>query len=396
MTKRFTFSTLVKSHDINTDILRLLEDSKQYRCLTTVGSIENNVGTLLQSSEKKILLVEIDFDDNQEIDALAQVIRSRGNSLSVIATSSDIRIENIRKLMRIGVIDFLSQPIAQDELLNVLSEAETHLDPSPTTHSGQGKVFSFMKAGGGCGSTTVALQTAYSLMGNSKNREKKSVCYLDFDLQFGNAALFLDLDQKHSIQEVIENVDRMDGDFLKSVMSKHSSGLFVLPAPEDIIPLEALTPQAAELIINIAAEEFDHVVIDLPMPWTMWTNTVLSNSDSVNLVMQLSVKAIRQSKRILDMMVNQGLDDGIVNIIANRQKKTMGTRNFIKKAEGALHHSIDHFVANDYKIVSKSQDIGELIPMVKNRTVIEKQIDKLTKSCLHNIDLRLTPQLGQS
>lgn len=352
MTKRFTFSTLVKSHDINTDILRLLEDSKQYRCLTTVGSIENNVSTLLQSSEKKILLVEIDFDDSQEIDDLAQVIRSRGNSLSVIATSSDIRIENIRKLMRIGVIDFLPQPIAQEDLLYVLSEAVTHLDPSPSTHSGQGKVFTFMKAGGGCGATTVALQTAYSLMGNSKNREKKSVCYLDFDLQFGNAALFLDLDQKHSIQEVIENVDRMDGDFLKSVMSKHSSGLYVLPAPEEIIPLEAMTPLAAELIINIAAEEFDHVVIDLPMPWTMWTNTVLSNSDSVNLVMQLSVKAIRQSKRILDMMVNQGLDDGAVNIIANRQKKTMGTRNFIKKAEGALHHSIDHFVANDYKIVS--------------------------------------------
>ncbi|MEH6526545.1 MAG: AAA family ATPase [Sneathiella sp.] len=396
MTKRFTFSTLVKSHDINTDILRLLEDTQRFRCLTSVGSIENNMNPLMQSNEQSIILVEIDFDDDNEIDALAQVIKSRGNGVSVIATSSDIRIENIRKLMRIGVIDFLPQPITQEDLINVLDEAVTHLDTTSTTHSGQGKVFSFMKAGGGCGATTVALQTAYSLMGNKKNREKKSVCYLDFDLQFGNAALFLDLDQKHSVQEVIENADRMDGEYLKSVMSKHSSGLYILPAPEEIIPLEAMTPQVAELIINIAAEEFDHVVIDLPMPWTMWTNIVLSNSDSVNLVMQLSVKAIRQSKRILDMMVNQGLDDEAVNIIANRQKKTLGTRGFVKKAEEALHHSIDHFVPNDYKIVSKSQDLGELIPMVKNRTVIEKQIDKLTISCLHNIDLRLTPQLGQS
>lgn len=396
MTKRFTFNTLVKSHDINTDILRLLEDTQRFRCLTSVGSIENNMSPLMQSNEQSILLVEIDFDGDHEIDALAQVIRSRGNGVSVIATSSDVRIENIRKLMRIGVIDFLPQPITQEDLINVLDDAITHLEPTSVTHSGQGKVFSFMKAGGGCGATTVAMQTAYSLMGNKKNREKKSVCYLDFDLQFGNAALFLDLDQKHSVQEVIENADRMDGDYLRSVMSKHSSGLYILPAPEEIIPLEAMTPQVAELIINIAAEEFDHVVIDLPMPWTMWTNTVLSNSDSVNLVMQLSVKAIRQSKRILDMMVNQGLDDEAVNIIANRQKKTLGTRGFVKKAEAALHHSIDHFVPNDYKIVSKSQDLGELIPMVKNRTIIEKQIDKLTISCLHNIDLRLTPQLGQS
>ncbi|MEH6548045.1 MAG: AAA family ATPase, partial [Sneathiella sp.] len=305
MTKRFTFSTLVKSHDINTDILRLLEDTQRFRCLTSVGSIENNMSPLMQSNEQSIILVEIDFDDDNEIDALAQVIKSRGNGVSVIATSSDIRIENIRKLMRIGVIDFLPQPITQEDLINVLDDAATHLDPTSTTHSGQGKVFSFMKAGGGCGATTVAMQTAYSLMGNKKNREKKSVCYLDFDLQFGNAALFLDLDQKHSVQEVIENADRMDGDYLRSVMSKHSSGLYILPAPEEIIPLEAMTPQVAELIINVAAEEFDHVVIDLPMPWTMWTNTVLSNSDSINLVMQLSVKAIRQSKRILDMMVNQ-------------------------------------------------------------------------------------------
>lgn len=396
MTKRSTFSTLVKSLDINTDILGLLGDKKQYHCLPAVGSIENHISELMQNSTGHILLVEIDFSNDDEVDALAQVIRSRGNSLSVIVTSSDARIENIRKLMRIGVIDFLPQPINQEELLNVLEEAAKHLEPSNATHSGQGKVFTFMKAGGGCGATTVALQTAYSLMGSKKNQETKSVCYLDFDLQFGNAALFLDLDQKHSVQEIIENVDRMDGEFLKSIMSKHSSGLYVLPAPEDIIPLEAMTSQAAELIINVAAEEFDHVVIDLPMPWTMWTNTVLSNSDSVNLVMQLSVKAIRQSKRILDMMANQGLDEAAVNIIANRQKKTYGTRGFVKKAEEALHHPINHFVANDYKIVSKSQDLGELIPMVKGRTVIEKQIDKLTISSLHKIDLRLAPQFSQT
>lgn len=396
MTKRFTFSTLVKSHDINTDILRLVENTKKYRCLGSVGSIENNMSELLQSNDRKILLVEIGFEDSHEIEALAHVIRSRGNSLAVIATSSDVRIENIRKLMRIGVIDFLPQPITQEDLLHVLDDAVTHLDPSPVTHSGQGKVFTFMKAGGGCGATTIAMQTAYSLMGSNKGKDKKSVCYLDFDLQFGNAALFLDIDQKHSVEEIIENIDRIDGDFLKSVMSKHSSGLYVLPAPTGIIPLEAMTPMSAELIINIAAEEFDHVVIDLPMPWTMWTNTVLSNSDSVNLVMQLSVKAIRQSKRILDMMASQGLDEKAVNIVANRQKKTFGSRSFIKKVEEAIHHPIDHFVPNDYKIVSKSQDLGELIPMVKNRTVIEKQIDKLTASCLHNIDLRLTAQISQS
>ncbi|GLQ05065.1 AAA family ATPase [Sneathiella chinensis] len=394
MGNRYTVNSLVKSHDLSTEILGHLQHTKKYRCISTVGVLGNHVADLLQGTERQILLVEIDFDNAQEIDSLAQIISQRGDSLSVVVTSAEATLERIRMLMRIGVADFLPQPITQEELLNVVDNAATRLGPNTTSHSGDGSVFTFMKAGGGSGATTVALQTAYSLMGPHRKNGQKRVCYLDFDLQFGNATLFLDLQQKHSVRDAIENADRMDGEFLKGIMAKHSSGLYVLPSPNDIIPLEAMTPQIAELIINIATEEFDHVVVDLPMSWTMWTNTVLVNSDKVYLIMQLSVKAIRQTRRILDMMAGQGLDEQAVSIIANRFQKTFGSGKLVRRTEDALNHRIDHFIANDYAIVSKSQDLGELIPMVKRRTAIEKQVEKLTRSGLDELQIRMSAAVG--
>jgi len=395
MSKRHTIYSLMKSHDISTGIVSLLDGEKNYRCMSTVGTITKHADEILLSEEQQILLVEISFSDANELNTLAKLIQHREHNLSVIVTSSQATIENIRQIMRIGVVEYLPQPILKTELLNVLKIAASKLNHQIVPHSGHGSVFTFMKAGGGSGSTTLALQTAYSLMGQKKKKqETKKVCFLDFDLQFGNAALFLDLDQKHSTKDVIENSERLDGEYIKSVMAKHSSGLYVLPAPEEIIPLEALTPQLIELIINIATEEFDHVVIDIPSSWTMWTNTVLKNSDKIYLVMQLTVKSIRQSRRLLDMVANQGLDEQNINVVANRYQKSFRGKKFIKKTEEALRHPINDFVANEYAIVSKSQDLGELIPVVKKRTTIEKQIDGMTASGLKEIGMKLQTQLG--
>lgn len=395
MNKKHIINSLMKTHDISSGVLSLLDGENKYNCINTIGSLSSHADEIMLDEDQQVLLVELGFNDSSELDILAKLIRHREDNLAVIVTSQQATMENIRQLMRIGVVDYLPQPIMKAELLNVLEVATSRLHNQLAPHTGQGSVFTFMKAGGGSGSTTLALQMAYSLMGlKQKKQNPKKVCFLDFDIQFGNAALFLDLEQKHSVRDVIENAERVDGEFLKSVMAKHSSGLYVLSAPEDILPLEALTPQIVELIIDTATEEFDHVVVDLPSSWTMWTNAVLTNSDKIYLVMQLSVKVVRQSRRILDMVASQGLDEKKINIVANRYQKSFGNRKFIKRTEEALRHPINDFVSNEYAIVSKSQDLGELIPMVKKRTMIEKQINGMTVSSLNEISLKLEPQLG--
>jgi Flp pilus assembly CpaE family ATPase len=62
------------------------------------------------------------------------------------------------------------------------------------------------------------------------------------------------------------------------------------------VPLEALLPQTATQIIELARDEFDYVVIDLPMAITQWLEPVIGAVDELLLVTQLNVPAIRRTR----------------------------------------------------------------------------------------------------
>src|SRR3546814_5074819 len=86
---------------------------------------------------------------------------------------------------------------------------------------------------------------------------------LDLDLQFGNAALYLGLSPTLSVADVIAAGARADGALLRSTTTEHPSGLHVVAAPPDIIPLESVSAEQMSDILDLARQEFSNVLVDL-------------------------------------------------------------------------------------------------------------------------------------
>jgi pilus assembly protein CpaE len=84
-----------------------------------------------------------------------------------------------------------------------------------------------------------------------------------------------------SIADLIAAGARIDRELLRSVVSKSDNGLHVIPAPIDIMPLEAANSEQMLRIIELAREEYDHVILDLPSNWTNWTLSLVALSDVV-------------------------------------------------------------------------------------------------------------------
>jgi len=314
----------------------------------------------------QFLLLDVNLEDASDIAALEKVIKKHGHEMAIVVTSANPTVEGCRLLMRLGIVDVVPQPIHSKDLvqaLNMAVERQRRTTDASRPPPAQSVVLSFLKAGGGLGTTALIVQAACAL---ARDKGKSQVCVLDFDVQFGSAALYLDLPQKLSLLDLMQSVDQVDGSMLRDAMAHHRCGVDVLAAPLLVHPLDAVTLESVNAVIEAARREYRYVLIDLPQAWTGWTRGVLNASDGVALVLQLTVPAVRQARRQIDTLLEEGLNYLPLSTIANRVETGLFNRPknpdggvTAKEAEAVLKRHIDYTVPNDFQPMFKAISLGQ-------------------------------------
>ena len=93
----------------------------------------------------------------------------------------------------------------------------------------QGEMIAVCSAKGGIGKTTLTVNLAVALL-----KKNFSVAVLDGDFQFGDVGLAIDLQTRFTMKEVVEGLETLDEHSLAGYLSKHESGVRVLPAPNGL------------------------------------------------------------------------------------------------------------------------------------------------------------------
>lgn len=341
-----------------------------------IGELKAIGPSAMQGQKPDVLLVDLDVEDPQELVALGHIMRApEHEGMWVLATARLATVPTMRRMLREGVDDFLPQPLSEADLLDALN---TFKGKSKQQAGGkQGKILSFIQASGGMGATAIAVHTALGLA--KPNGTTYQVCLLDLDLQFGNAAMCLDLENGSGLVDMIRTPERIDGTLLHGAMIQHKSGLPILTAPSMPIPLDALSPDVLGTILKTAQQEFDYVIVDLPRALTGWTEAALAMSDLIALVVQLNVPAIRQARRLLDTLEEEGHYALPLSIVCNRYVRRWGENVDVKRAEKALGRKIDHFISNDYDVVLSALNQGVPVSEIKRRSSFMKDVQAFAK-----------------
>ena len=327
-----------------------------------------------------VLFLEVNPDDEEDLKELKGIVENRFPGTPIVATAADASLRAVRHLIQIGIADFLPQPFTRDDLMSALNQAAqsgaARAVRKASASEPSGRVIAFMKGGGGVGATTLAVHSACVL---SEGKNAPKVCVLDFDIQFGTAALYLDLESRNTLADLLQDPpERLDGALLRSAMAQHECGVDILAVPPEVMPLDTLTTDFVEQCMKVARQEYDYVLIDLPGSWTVWSYAVLRDCDLIMLITHLNVSGVRQAKRQIETLRLQELGGKPIKLVLNKAEKGLFKSRQQKMAEKALGRNVDYFIPDDFDVVAEALNRGVPLSDVKRHSKIEKAIQTMT------------------
>jgi pilus assembly protein CpaE len=233
-----------------------------------------------------------------------------------------------------------------------------------------GKLLLFAGAKGGSGVTTVATNFAVALSQESK----RSTVLIDLNLPLGNAALDIGLTPEYTTANALQNAMRLDSNYLSTLLTKHSSGLSVLAAPDRYSSVQA-TEQSVERLLAVSRQEFEYVVVDVGSRFDSMTHPLLEAASVVYLVLQVSISELRNANRLITDLFRTS--NAKVEVVLNR---------FTPRALGIDEDSITKAltvvpawkIASDYPAARTAQNTAS--PLVAQDSAVSRVIRQMARS----------------
>lgn len=310
-----------------------------------------------------------------------EALRATHPTMPIVAAVRSPELTTVRALLHSGVNDVVSLPLQASELASVIRDLSALLEKRNRENMCTGRLISCIKSVGGVGSTTIATQAA-SLEARLGKDSGRQVCLIDLDLQFGNAATYLGAASALSLNDLLTAGSRVDAALLRTVTVETASGLHLITAPNDIMPMETVNAKQIYRIVELAQREYDTVYLDLPGNWTNWSLSLVARSDIVLLVVELSIASLRQARRQIALLHSEGIDPARLHVVANRVEKQLFRPIGLGSAETALDHPVQFSIANDFPLVNSALDQGVLVEELKAKSRVCRNLRTLVDACM--------------
>ncbi|MBX4959658.1 pilus assembly protein [Rhizobium lentis] len=298
--------------------------------------------------------------------------RTSYRDIPLVVVSEDLPDDMLRLLFRLNGNDWLKKPLERRALIDMIS---TH---APGTGASDSRVHAVVSAVGGAGASMIASSLAHVLAQPTKNSTPR-VDLFDTDFCSGALGYYLNLVNDYDLKPVIANPSRVDLEFIDLVRKRHSAGGFSLLSFKQ--PSVLLASKGRELVLrmlDVAAFESDHTIIDIPYYDTPWKYEVLTSVNSICIVTEMTVPALSQAKDLFTNLVRlRGSSDQIFIVINKYRSKLFGLGLRRQQTQRIFKEIPTHVIADDWDTVSEAVNRGVLPFQVNSRARFCGAVGKL-------------------
>ena len=138
---------------------------------------------------------------------------------------------------------------------------------------------------------TVAVTSAV-VLGVALAAAGSQVAIVDLDLQFGDAAIMLGIEPEKTIYDLVVAPGELDTEKLAGYVTRHASGLDILPAPLRPEDAELVTEAKLAQLLEVARESYDVIVVDTSPFFHGPMLATLDRTDELLLICSLDVPKV--------------------------------------------------------------------------------------------------------
>jgi pilus assembly protein CpaE len=207
--------------------------------------------------------------------------------------------------MRAGIRDVIHPATGVEDLRMAIDHASRAaagrrrvLRPPTETARYTGRVITIASPKGGVGKTTVSTNLAIGLT----NAAPQSTVLVDLDVQFGDVASALALTPEYSLPDAVRGPASEDTMVLKTFLTQHPSGLYVVAGSDDPAAGDSITGEDVSRLLAALAREFRYVVVDTAPGLSDSTLAALDRATDVVMLTSMDVPGVRGLRKELDVL----------------------------------------------------------------------------------------------
>lgn len=169
---------------------------------------------------------------------------------------------------------------------------EAVLDPNV------GQILTVFSLKGGVGTTTLAVNLAVLL----RRLTVRPVLLMDLATEKGAVSVHMNLTPRVTLADLPTDPALIDGEILQSLITHHSSGVDVLPAPPSPQTAELVSPAAVSSILPSLRSRYRWIIVDTSTTFSELNLGVLDQSDLLLLTFAPDLASLKVMQSTLDVL----------------------------------------------------------------------------------------------
>lgn len=302
----------------------------------------------------------------------------------VVGVLATVDTNVMRQAMRAGIRDVLAASeqtwaeVAQAvrDAAAAAQERPVASQAAPAPDKPRGKVISVAGMKGGVGKTTLATNIAAFL-----GKQGLNVALVDLDLQSGDAGVMMKLEPVRGMKEAAAQGDRLDGQMLEGLLTRHPSGARLLLAPSVPDDMGVITATRVTRVLDLLRDLADLIIIDTPAVWDETTLAATEVSDQIVAVTAMDVPSVKNTVLMLTRLRQLGRAPSSVKLVLNRADSKVLLDE--KDVEKVLGKSITARIPSD-RAVPRSVNKGVPIVMEEPRSGVARAIAEFATAISKN------------
>jgi pilus assembly protein CpaE len=320
----------------------------------------------IQRLKPSAAIIAIGSNAEQSI-ALIKRLATECPSTALISAGGDSSPDFILRSLRAGAREFLRLPVSAEELKTVIDRIDEFCSVQTEAPKKKGRMIAVFASKGGCGTSFLATNLAAAT--------GAPTVLVDLNLQAGDLPLYLGLDPKYSIADLVEQRSRLDAPLINSLVAPYSSSLSLLAAPKEVDAADDIEPEHVFEVLERLRENFDWVVLDPQHTFDAITLQALDQSDEIVMVLTLDIPAIRSTQRALEIFDRLGYPRKKIRIVVNRWSKQIDLD--LRQVEKFLGEPVVGFVPSDYQLAVTSINLGRPLVHSDSDSKIAQEIRRI-------------------